>query len=545
MNGCAKRNVMLRWLPRGTVAGVLFCALLALIGSAGVAFWVGVPKPNVHDEFSYLLAADTFASGRMTNPTHKLWRAFEGLQVIQQPSHMSKYPPAQGLMLALGQVLFGRPIIGVWLSVAVMAGAVCWMLRGFVPARWAVLGGLLTALQFGIVGPWAQSYWGGAVAAAGGALLLGGAVRVARKASVGAAILAATGAIVLANARPFEGLLFALPIAMVLLAWLCAGVQPSGARLRAALAGALVLAAGGAAMGYYNHRVTGGALRMPYVVYEKTYATVPVLVIQSDKPFREHPPVYDNERLKASWRWEKVRHDDHRSAAGFVKLELDKARSLGWFFFMPALVGAMVLLPIVLIAAARNTCGATAADGGSSVAHRLAGRGLWVIVAAAAATLCAGGALLTRFAFAHYAAPLTCVVALLTVLGLRRVAMLRLRGRRTGAWLCAVVVLLTLLALGPGVFNEARLRRTDWGEKRARLIADLEAKPGKHVVIVREPPEHDLHRDWVYNPADIDASRVVFARDVGPRETAHVLSYYADRKAWLLTPQGLGEFPRE
>src|ERR1700728_2381868 len=132
--------------------------LVLLVRASLLPLWP-IPKPVIYDELSYLLQADTFAHGRLTNPTHKLWPFFEAAYVLQHPTYASKYPPAQSLAMAAGQVEFGNPWFGVWLSCGAMMAALVWAMQAWLPPRWALLGGVL-ALPVAIVSYWMNSYWG-------------------------------------------------------------------------------------------------------------------------------------------------------------------------------------------------------------------------------------------------------------------------------------------------------------------------------------------------------------------------------------------------
>ena len=235
----------------------------AILGRLALLPWMPVPQPKVHDEFSYLLAADTFAHGRLANPPHLLWMFFDTFHVIQHPTYASMYPPAQGAVLAIGQLL-GLPWIGVLLSTAAMCAAITWMLQGWMPSEWALLGGALVLSRLGLFSYWVNSYWGGAVAMTGAAMVLGALARIYEFQRSRDALIFGLGTAILATSRPVEGFIFCVPLAIALLWWTLRQEQPvRGVRVKhilLPLAACTVCIVG--FVGYYNSRVTGSSVRV-------------------------------------------------------------------------------------------------------------------------------------------------------------------------------------------------------------------------------------------------------------------------------------------
>jgi hypothetical protein len=70
---------------------------------------------------------------------------------------------------------------------------------------------------------------------------------------------------------------------------------------------------------------------------------------------------------------------------------------------------------------------------------------------------------------------------------------------------------------------------------RSNIEAKLERCPGDHVVIVGYDKDFRSY-DWVYNDAQVDGQKVIWARDLGAEENAEILRYYKGRHAWFVVP---------
>jgi hypothetical protein len=478
--------------------------------------------PAVHDEFSYLLAADTFASGRLTNPTHPMWQHFETFHVIQQPTYMSMYPPAQGMVLALGKVLTGRFGAGVCLSIAALCAAIVWMLQGWLPPGWALFGGVLAVIRFAFAGYWATSYWGGAVAATGGALVLGALPRVMRTRSTRDAVVMGVGLILLANSRPYEGAVLGMTVGGVLAFWIMRrrGAELQSAIVRTVAPLALVLALGGAAMGYYFWRVTGNPLQMPYAVDVKAYA-VPPLFLWQRAPAQYHYRHLAMQRFYRDWMLPEYEAIRGRPKA-IVKASIAKLLRY-WMFFL----GAPLFVPFLF------------------VPYVVSDRRTLILVAM---TVIGTVALLAEVYYApHYAAPFIAAVFTLVVQGARHLRLARHRSdtRRLLTWsiplACLAWIPVTVAASPYNVSFDtdtgvAWRSNSPFPEVREALLHHLEVLPGKHLVVVRYSPMHRFHEEWVYNRADIDSTKVVFAREMGAVQNQALLTYFQGRQVWLLEP---------
>ena len=481
-----------------------------------------MPVPGGADDFSYLLLADTFRHFRLANPPHPMHHFFETVFVLQEPKYASIYSPGQGILLAIGWLLFAQP----WAGVLLAAGAFCalsyWMLRGWTTPGWALTGGLLAVCEFGPLNEWINIYWGGMLTAIAGCLVFGALPRLKNHAAAPAtanhpawlrnSILLGAGLGIHLLARPYEFIFLAISAA-VWLAWpferrVWTRVAPVAALVFLPAVGLTLLQA---------KAVTGSWTTIPYAESRYQYG-VPTTFTWQPNPV-PHNPLTPQQQLTAEG--QAAEHGDEPETPGrYIERWGSRIRFYRFFFLAPLYVALAFFLP-----ALRE--------------YRYA----WM---AGSALLFSLGINFYPYFFPQYAASLTCLFLLMALLGLERMSRISPSAARAVCMLAAAHFLFWYgihAFADRGMFVAVRPYETwdfvNFGdpEGRATIDAKLRTIPGEKLVFVRYSALHRYH-EWIHNAADIDASPVVMALDLG-FENDKLQAYYPNRSAWLLEPDAV------
>jgi hypothetical protein len=395
------------------------------------------------------------------------------------------------------------------LSVAAMVAAIVWALQAWLPAPWALLGGILVLCRIGLFTYWMNSYWGGAVSALGGALVIGALGRIMKTWRPADAVILGVGEAILANSRPFEGLIFSLPVFALLLLSACGRKAPARKEIfsRFLIPFGTVMFLCFLFMGYYNWRGTGNPFLLPYTLNDREYLSAsPALLWEKSTP----PHHYDNPQFEAFYNHSVVSSWEDGRVAGVSKtgrVFLNDLRTVMRFFVGPQLYVPFLAVLLVL----RN-------------------RRIFFFVAQTAICFCCF--LLVAWFSPHYAAPLIATMTALILEGLRYIRGWKFRNRPFGMALSRAFVLSSIVLTPFQPWGYQKVEVTN----RARVAKQVAGEPGKQLLIVQYSPGHNSRAEWVYNRASIDDAKIVWAREIPGVSLSPLLNYFHGYHVWVIDP---------
>jgi len=408
-----------------------------------------------------------------------------------------------------------------------MCASICWMLQAWLPSTWALLGGMIAIVHLGLFSYWINTYHAaGTIGALGGALVLGALPRLMKTARQRHGVLMALGIAILVLTRPYEGLLLCVPVAIVLGRWALFGKnRPAmGVLIRRAAFPVALMVAAIAWLGYYDYQAFGSPTTLPYTINRATYAMAPYFVWQHQRP----EPAYRHEVMRSFYYIGELDFFSKiHSLTGFLPQTLVKALAVLMFFAGFALLPPLVMLRRVLM-----------------------DRRIRFLVIGVLALI--AGMLIQIFIIAHYVAPFTSALYAIGLQAMRHLRLWSSENKPVGLTLVRLSVTLCLVMAGLRLFaGPLHLALPEWpsnnwnatwygpdhfGTERARIESILEHVPGDQLAIVRYTARHNPMEEWVYNSADIDGSKVIWARDMDARNNAELIRFYKNRQIWLVQP---------
>jgi len=466
------------------------------------------------------------------------------------------------------------------------------MLRAWISPGWALLGGFIVVVQYGVYSYWSQTYWGGMAAALGGALFFGALRRLWDRFSWQNSIWLGLGLVILANSRPLEGALAALPGTVLFLHHMVKNRRwrEPGFSVRLVLPILAVLSLGALATGSYNRAITGSALKPPYVLHEQQYQESPPFIF-----LPRHPQLtYSSIWLRYYYEFQELHTYDMQRTPEAWALAVARKTAIWWDFYCGILLSIPLFLPGLLKKGRTRIFQAIFLAGflllplisDYKVAWRIlidaltllemgvvwyVFEDLWSRLAIGTCSLLLVEVFFAKWPFPHYFAPAACLVWYLQTEGLRQIwvgtpqsepdrqltrterrgmarekesklkQVLNLRGI---VYLLPALCVISLVWRVGGRLNGWRddphgpdrgtLLLNDWSVRRAELDHWLEQQTKPQLVFVRYSRWHIVNNEWVYNHADIMQSHVIWARDLGADHNKLLLNLLSDRTAWLL-----------
>ena len=271
-------------------------------------------------------------------------------------------------------------------------------------------------------------------------------------------------------------------------------------------------------MGFYNLRVTGNPVRMAYQIHEETYVMAPPFLWQRlpAEPEYRHKIIRDFHAT-----YTVPFHTNQRSISGFLSEDVYPLFFLGFRSINIFLLPVIIVFPVLAVWTLRN---------------RWARRGFLIYFVLVL------GLLTQTFKWLHYSAPITGLSYYFVVNALR---LARWRDRKVGELLLWLTPLLAIATLVISLYGTIKKDNSlSWQQQRAQLLKQLKQEDGKHLIVVSYGAGHSVHNEWVYNEADIDGARVVFARGINNKQDCQLVEYFKSRRIWSLDVDGEKSIPK-
>lgn len=331
----------------------------------------------------------------------------------------------------------------------------------------------------------------------------------------------ALGLGLLANSRPYEGFFYSFPVLVGLSLWLLRSPKFPFAlgvtRVVVPMAAVLVVVL--LCMGYYFWRTTGSPLRTPYAVYSARYDAAPLFLWVKVKNI----PHYNHTVMRQFY------------ATGFAMQQYTALRSAPVLFVLGRTISAWLFFLGPALSLPMTAC--------FFVDRRIHSTKLQFLLVLNAVVLAVSVPII--YFNPHYLAPATAAAYAFLLFTTRRVWVWdrRRSGRGRSVVRATIAICFFILFIKAATLRRAWVQEsfvpaysTSWQFDRAKMLARLRHERGRHLVIVRYSDKHDAHQEWVYNAADIDGSKVVWAREMGIPEDANLIAYFKDRHVWLAEP---------